>query len=240
MNALGYPKIGRILRNRISAGGEAYALWEHYCKGFSTPSRDLLPADVSTKNRAQVQHVMAKVTSRRKPRLLLKITGWPRLGFLSRIFEDARFIHVLRDGRAVANSLVQVGFWWGWRGPENWRWGSLSSAHKEEWNKYDQSFIVLAAIQWKILLEAAERAKEYISKSNLLEIKYERLCSDPIELFKEVAEFSELEWTDDFENELGKYDLRSTNDKWARELNATQRRDLNEVLKGYLRRYDYA
>jgi len=239
MRALEFPLLNKILRKRISPS-ECYTFWEHYCKGFSTPCRDLLTSDVIEKNKNQIQHVMSEMITERKNRLLIKITGWPRLGFLSEVFEDAKFIHVLRDGRAVANSLIHVGFWMGWRGPENWRWGPLSPTHEEEWNRYNRSFIVLAAIQWKILMDAVETAKEYVNDNNLLEIKYERLCSNQIEVFENIAEFSELEWTKGFERELRSFKLKNTNDKWERELNPNQRRELNEVLADYLKRHDYS
>src|SRR3712207_7426845 len=49
---------------------------------------------------------------------------------LSEIFKDAKFIHLMRDGRAVANSLLHVYFWSGWKGPGNWGWGQLSPAQQ--------------------------------------------------------------------------------------------------------------
>ena len=42
--------------------------------------------------------------SARRPRLLCKITGWPRIGFLHAVFPKREFINVIRDGRAVASS----------------------------------------------------------------------------------------------------------------------------------------
>jgi len=182
---------------------------------------------------------MSSLTTRKRNRLLTKITGWPRLGLLSEIFPQARFVHIIRDGRAVANSLINIGWWLGWTGPENWRWGPLSATHREEWFSHDQSFVVLAAIQWKILMDASENAKKLIDGSNLLEIKYEQLCSDPVNLFKEIVEFSELDWTTEFEEQIKPFKLNSANFKWELELNNTQKRALHEVLEHHLTRYGY-
>ncbi len=41
--------------------------------------------------------MMSEITTEKRDRLLLKITGCPRIGFLSEIFEDMRFIYVVRD-----------------------------------------------------------------------------------------------------------------------------------------------
>ena len=235
---LDYPVLGRVLEERI-APGECYPFWEHHYRGFSTPYRDLVASDVTERARKRVQETASKITTEKRDRLLIKITGWPRIGFLSEIFEDAKFVHVVRDGRAVANSLLDIYFWNGWSGPGNWSWGELSPAQKEEWDRHGQSFVVLAAIQWKILMDAMESAKTLVSRDKFLELRYEDLCSDPFNIFKMVTEFCELKWMADFERELGKNKLKNTNDKFKQDLTTQQQRDLEEVLGDYLRRYDY-
>ena len=238
MKGLDYPVLGELLKRRIRAG-ESYPFWEHHCKGFSAPYRDLAAADVTNKAKKHIPRTMAKLLTEKRNRLLLKITGWPRIGFLSELFEDARFVHVMRDGRAVANSMINVYFWQGWKGPQRWGWGELSRAQKEEWNEHGQSFVVLAAIQWKILMDAMEKAKNTISSERFLEIRYEDLCSDPVGQVQKVIKFGDLEWTVGFERRLGEYQLENTNYKYKHDLTAKQQSDLEEVLEDYLRRYGY-
>jgi omega-hydroxy-beta-dihydromenaquinone-9 sulfotransferase len=237
-SGLDYPVLGKVLEERIKPG-ECYPFWEHQCKGFSKPYRDLVASDVTRRAKERIRETVSEITTEKRDRLLIKITGWPRIGFLSEIFEDAKFVHVVRDGRAVANSLLDVYFWEGWRGPENWSWGELSPAQRGEWNRYGQSFVVLAAIQWKILMDAMESAKTSLSKDNFLELKYEDLCSDPLDTVRTVTEFCELEWTAEFERQIGKHELKNTNDKFKQHLTARQQRELEEVLGNSLRRYDY-
>ena len=238
MKGLDFPLLGELLKRRIKPV-ESYPFWEHHCKGFSAPYRDLLAADVTDRTKKHVPRTMAKILTEKRDRLLLKITGWPRIGFLSEVFEDARFIHVMRDGRAVANSMLNVYFWRGWKGPQNWGWGQLSPAQEKEWNEYEQSFVVLAAIQWKILMDAMEKAKSTFSSEKFLEVRYENLCSDPVGQFQKVTQFCELEWTGSFERQMRKYQPRNTNDKFKDYLTAKQQSDLEEVLRDYLMRYGY-
>ncbi len=238
MKSLEYPPLEKILRIKFHPG-ECYIFWEYYSKGFSKSYRDLLASDVSIKMKNDIEQVMSRLTTEKRNRLLLKITGWPKIGFLSNVFPNAKFIHVIRDGRAVANSLINVEWWEGWGGPERWRWGPLSKNHQEEWESYDQSFIVLAAIQWKILMDATEKAKKHLEKSRILEVKYEELCSNHIPLFMEVAKFCEIEWNDNFAARLKEHKLRNTNSKYKNELSLQQQNDLNSVLEGYLGKYGY-
>lgn len=124
--------------------------------------------DVAHKTRHDVTIAMKETLTTRKYRLLIKITGWSRIGFLSNIFPTAKFIHLIRDGRAVANSLVNVDWWSGWKGPQNLRWGKLTPTQEEEWKTHNKSFIALVAIEWKILLDAVEDAKKFINHENFL------------------------------------------------------------------------
>jgi hypothetical protein len=37
---------------------------------------------------------MSEITTEKRDRLLLKISGWPKIGILFEIFEGAKFVHV--------------------------------------------------------------------------------------------------------------------------------------------------
>ena len=81
-----------------------------------------------------------------RDRLLIKVAGWPWVGFFHVIFSDAKLIHVVRDGRAVANSLLNEAWWWGWRGPQNWRWGEMSAADHVTWQEHGRSFVAFTGL----------------------------------------------------------------------------------------------
>lgn len=229
----------RYISRKKSIPSEAWDFWQHYDKSFGRPCRDLLKEDVTNKTESIIRKAMSEIPTKKRNRLLIKITGWPRMGYLKKIFPDAKFIHVLRDGRAVANSLLNVDFWWGWGGPQNWRWGEFTPNQKEEWEKYGQSFVVLAGILWKLLLDALEEAKQTIEPADFLEIKYEDLCWQPIETFLLVAKFCELQWSSGFESVIRSSRLKNTNSKWQEELTDYQKKILNECLRDYLEKYGY-
>ena len=201
MHIMDLSVIENLLRKKLDAS-ESYPFWGSLDKGFNTPFRDLQSWDLTNKSKSRIIYALSILTTKKRNRLLIKITGWPRVGYLTNVCKDAKFIHVIRDGRAVTNSLINTNFWQGWRGPENWRWGPLPEPYLNEWLESDQSFIVLAAIQWKILMDATEKAKRTLNPLQLLEIKYEDLCADQIKIFKKVADFCNLEWNSYFEKRL--------------------------------------
>jgi len=232
------PIVGWKLRKYVDPS-ECYQLWEQMCPGFSLTCRDLNADDVTNKNKLRIQTMLSRVLTEKKHRLLIKLTGWPRISFIREIFPDAKFIHLVRDGRAVSNSTLHVDFWWGWRGPEGWRWGELSDKNKAAWKKHNYSFVALAGIQWKILMESMEVARNQVDSKDFLEVKYEDFCDDPINGFKKVANFCELEWTKDFERNLNHFTLASQDFKWKEQMTVKQINILADLLDEHLTRYGY-
>jgi len=238
MRAVDYPLVGGVLERRLRPA-ECYPFWERLSRGFSSPCRDLVAGDVTEGSRQRIRSAAAQLLTKRRNRLLVKITGWPRIGFLSEVFDDALFIHVVRDGRAVVNSLLEVDFWRGWEGPENWRWGELSAAQREEWERSGRSFVVLAAIQWRMLVDAVERASAPLGEGRFMEIRYEDLCEDTAGVMKKVAGFCGLGWEGSFERAVSRYRLRNTNGGYRENLTLRQQAELETALGGYLERYGY-
>jgi len=238
MHALDAPLIGRGLSNMIEPA-ECYAFWERLVPGFTSPCRDLVAGDVHNDVRARVRDELDLIPTKRRPHLVVKVTGWPRLGFLREIFPDARFIHVVRDGRPVAASFLKVDWWRGWRGPSGWLFGDLTPAQKAEWERYDRSFVALAGIQWTILMDAIDRAKRAVPTSCFLEVRYEDLCHDPLRHFRRVAEFADLAWTPAWEQTIRRAPLKNENEKWRRDFSLDQQAILESVLRSHLLRYGY-
>ncbi|MHC5059693.1 MAG: sulfotransferase [Planctomycetota bacterium] len=89
MQAIDLPLIGKVLTAKVRPG-EHYKFWEYHCKGFRRPCRDLVADDVINKSR-RIRNVFSKMLTTNRNRLLLKITGWPRIRYLREIFPDAKF-----------------------------------------------------------------------------------------------------------------------------------------------------
>jgi hypothetical protein len=238
MRGIDLPLVGGYLKNRFKPW-ECYPFWERHCRGFSEPCRDLTAADVLPRSKAAVRKVMEKLVTPKRNRLLIKITGWPRLGFLRTIFPDAKFIHVLRDGRAVANSNIAVDFWDGWRGPQSWRFGLLTPQEQETWEKHGQSFVALAGIEWNRLIAAVRATQGAVPPEDFLEVRYENFCGDPLATMRQVLDFCELPMTDGFAREIRQYPVESRNEKWRSDLTRQQQAVLEEVTRDQLQMCGY-
>ncbi len=175
-----------------------------------------------------------------KPVFIHKYTGWSRIGFFSKIFPDAKFIHIIRDGRAVANSWLQMNWWGGYEGVNNWLWGPLSEVHSQEWENSNYSYETLAGISWKILMDSYEKASEVLDQDRYLIIKYEDFLAEPVEEMKKILNFTGLEWTSDFENQFNKFNIRKSRERaFEQDLNEQQLDKLESCLSDMLIKYNY-
>ncbi len=237
VTAMGNPLLHWALSGKIRPG-ESYRFWDHHAYGFSEPCRDLVRSDVTVRVKKQVRAALQPMLSSKRDRLLIKITGWPRVGFLQEIFEDAKFIHIVRDGRAVACSLLHVDFWRGWMGPQGWRAGLLSAEDQATWESYDRSFTALAGLEWRIQMRAMEQARQALDPKSFYEVRYEAFCQQPLETSRKVLEFAELPPSAEFERRV-KGTRIATSDRWRDALTVGQQAILDNLLRDDLLRHGY-
>ena len=244
LESLDSPIIGAALKRGVIEPGhlkpsEAYAYWERIAPGFSEPFRDLLSTDLTERTKENLIGAVSRLTVPGRPTPLIKITGWPRMGYLLAAFPDARFIHVVRDGRAVVNSIMQIDFWEGWKGTKGWRGLEMTAEQQRRWDESGQSFVTLGAMELADMFDAMVAATPHVPSEQFMEIRYEDLCGDPTGTFESVTSFSGLDYTDDFNTSIVDFGFRNTNDKWRRDLTELQQRQLEAELAPHLTRWGY-
>ncbi len=196
-NQLFRTPLGRLTRKGSLlkfAPSEAYKLIARQISPiYESSDRDLAAGDVTPwLERHFVSFFEARQRAQGRPLFLHKYTGWSRMGFFGQLFPEARFIHIVRDGRAVANSWLQMRWWGGYRGPENWLWGGLPQPYDTEWSENNRSYTRLAGIGWKVLMDSYERASREVSPDRYLEVRYEDFLVDPQKTIESILAF--LNW----------------------------------------------
>lgn len=244
LRGLDAPLVGAALSKGVIEPGhlkpsEAYAYWEQIAPGFSEPFRDLVASDLTERTKVNLQNAVERLVVDGRPHPLIKITGWPRMGYLYEAFPKAKFIHVVRDGRAVVNSIMQIDFWEGWRGTKGWRGLDMTPEQQARWDASGQSFVTLGAMELSDMLDAMVTATSLVPEEQFFEITYESLCDDPIGSFEAVTKFCGLPMTGGFEQSIIDFGFRNTNDKWRRDLTELQQRQLEAELVPHLLRWGY-
>jgi hypothetical protein len=215
---------------------EAYGFWQDCC-GEKFLFDYLLGVEATASERACVESRIARVLRYQgKPRFAAKVTGPGRIRYLSSIFPDARFVHVLRDGRAVVRSLMRVHFWreQGRMTEPAWQNG-LTPEDVSDWEGHGGSAVGLAAVQWRRVIESTRAEAEAIAPERYAEIHYERFVADPGAVLDAVADFCELPRAPEAERFLAtRFELRDMNYQWREHLPPADVEALDEVLRAAL------
>jgi len=225
------------------APSEAYELLDrHVTAGFSRPCRDLLAADMTPFVQRRVRAFFdARLSAQRASLILQHVTGWPRTGFLAAAYPGLKVVNVVRDGRAVVNSWLQMGWWDGWRGPANWYLGPLPAELHERWEESGRSFPVLAALGWRMLMGAYADARAAHPADQWLDVRYEDLVAEPRKELTRALEFLGLDWTPEFERGFGRHEVHAgRGDAYRSELAPAQVAQVEAVLRDPLTQWGYA
>ena len=181
-----------------------------------------------------------RIEAQKKPLFLCKLAGWPRARFIHEVFPEARFLHVVRDGRAVADSLIRRPWWRGYQGPEAWQFGPLSEEHKREWEDSGRSFVVLGGLQWKILMDAFEASREELPDESWMQVRYEDFVESPRGHLEDILRWAGLDWNEEFERGFNRFTfMPERRDAYRDNLTADQASALDRVLASHLTRLGY-
>jgi len=166
---------------------EAWVFWRWYC-GNKFLRDFLVSSEMAEKEMKRLLKALSTILRcQGKKRFFSKLTGPPRIYYLSSIFPDACFIHVLRDPRATVSSLLRVPFWREGGGLEKpWWQNRLPGKYLAEWEASGCSPVVLAAVQWKMIVESTWEEKKKIAPRQFFETRYEDFVRDPHMVLNQV------------------------------------------------------
>jgi hypothetical protein len=235
------PALTRKGRVRYAPSEAWRALARQVSPMLINPARDLVAADAIPWVVDRFQQFFAeRARAQAKPVFLHKLTGWPRSGFIRAVFPDARFIHVVRDGRAVVASDLRVDWWRGWEGPNGLRAGSLPAAYLAEWEASERSFPVLAGLGWKVAMDAYAAARALVPAGQWLDLRFEDLLTDPPTRAKELLSFAGLPPHPAFDAALARTRFRTDRaDAYRAVLGPAALAALEVSLAGHLRAWGY-
>ncbi|MCA2211921.1 sulfotransferase family protein [Jidongwangia harbinensis] len=224
------------------APSEAYQLLDrHVLAGWSRPCRDLLAGDLTPVVERRLRAFFdTRRAAQRCDLMVQHVTGWPRTGLLGAVYPDLKVVNVVRDGRAVVSSWLQMGWWDGWQGPENWYLGALPAPLREQWEAAGRSFPVLAALGWAMLMDAFAAARAAHPAGQWLDLRYEDLVAEPRKEITRVCEFLGLDWSPAFERGFRRHVIHGgREDAYRAELTAVQLADVERVLGEPLAEWGY-
>ena len=195
---------------------EGHQIWDHF---LPNTKKFLTEEDYSDAlGERIVSFVEQECRSWRRNRLLVKL---PRLSrtvlLLNRVFPDADFIHIIRDGKAVALSNEHKFKRSPWGSPAALRWSA------EYWNE---------------IIFHLQGAGETIG-DRFTVIKYESLCKDVRGVVSSIMKSTELREAEHILEALPAT-LSITNERQYERCSPESMRLLNDVLRPALTQYGYS
>jgi hypothetical protein len=155
-----------------------------------------------------------------------------RVQLLTEAFPEARFIALVRDGRAVAYSLSRVDWW-----PDQlvWWYGDTP----RHWEAQGGDPWELCAKDWVHELTAMEAGLADVDDDKKLLIRYEDLVTDPVASFTQLADFSGFPPSAEWNGRVAELTFPNKNTAWQDRLPESAAQTILQIQREHLERYDY-
>lgn len=157
-----------------------------------------------------------------------------RIPWLLKVFPDAQFVHIIRDGRAVVRSMIRV------IEKHNLQDRPLGSfARPPGWQEYYKADPYEAhSRQWVGLEEIVQQDLEGIDPSRVFRTKYEDFIQNTRNIMREICQQFDLRADDQAVNRWPER-LENRNVKWTQECTREQIETMRKWLTPMLIHYGY-
>jgi hypothetical protein len=234
-----YTEKGRRLRFAPSEGWRL--LKNEVSPILARAPRPLVAADGTPwLNRRLLNFFEGRAAVQDRPVFLHKFTGWPHAELLRVVFPTARFIHIVRDGRAVVDSDLRTSWWPGFAGPAGLLDVPLAADDEALWRKSGRSHAVLAAIVWRLAMQESARVRDSLPQECWIDVRFEDLLEHRERVFKSLLDFTGLVPCAAFDSWVSRTELRSDRtDSYRRNLSAQTLSQVEPVIADELARWGY-
>jgi hypothetical protein len=156
-----------------------------------------------------------------------------RIPVLADVFPEARFVFLVRDGRAVAASLSRVDWW-----PDSYVWWYGGSPRR--WAADDRDPWEICARNWVEELQQIESGLDGVPVTQVLRLSYEELVAAPAATLQRVGGFVGLADEPAWRRAIGELAFPDRTETWKEQLEGVALDRITAVQRDALERYGYA
>lgn len=221
-----------LLKKIFPTPAEGEAIYQK--AGFETFPDDNWKLD--DKKKDDFRSLLRKITSYQGKEYFLskRTANNRRIDQLLQCFPDAKFIHVIRDGRAVAYSLTKVKWW------DHHQIWWMDKKKPYELRRNSISDIELAAKNWVEELKCINSGIKKIDANNIITIKYEDFVEDPfnniLKIFNYIGMKPKHRWLKLIKKNVKTY---NRNRLWEVNLNNDEKELVIEIQFNTLKKLNY-
>jgi len=238
----------------------------------SLPHDELKPSMLTPRIKAYIRKTLPRLVEHKEgglPKIFLEksVPNSLRPEFLDAIFPNAKFIHLIRDGRAVTESSVRM-----WNEPpekgyllkkfkyfpwSNYRYafwylsnmikGIIGGRGQKVWgprysgiDRDTESLDVtqVCAKQWRKCVETSLQGLSLLDSSRVIEVRYESLMKDESELVR-ICQFLELDYAEIVIDYFKNTFSASNVNKWKDRMDEETLNTVNQEIAGLLGELGY-
>ena len=231
--------------NRLSSNGtgplpvEAWNFWNthfdyfQWNKKFCELPRNAFPNDNSDNSIIKVRNAVNQILDySNRDYFLSKYTDFPRIQLIKRAFPDAKFVHIVRDGRAVANSYrnkVVSGNFNTAKEETNWV-GSWPKEWQYIYSKMGKNPYAFTLFQWKFFVKEIQKELKTINSKDFLEINYSDLVCNTTLIAKEILDFAGVDMDKSMNYFIKNMPGENKNKKWKESIQREEKDMIDEIL----------
>lgn len=169
-----------------------------------------------------------------------------RMRYLNKLFPDAYFINIIRDGRAVCSSLLKArdlaeNFF----GPDHRH--ATSGIKTNNWHQIRQVWesnpVAGSGMLWRSVVETIERDRAAIPETRYMELRYEDFVAQPLDHLHQIINFCQLPWDSSIEGLMKKtastIALNQRNNAWREKLSSEDLNCLMDIIGPTMVQYGY-
>ena len=163
--------------------------------------------------------------------------------FIKECFPNCYIIHVIRDGRAVVNSLIHglpndIEIYDRFKNPRE-RVNIFPGVKPPNWRELlDPNPYLQHSKQWNACINYVLKRKELLLP-NYKEIYYEKICENPRKFISDIWKFTELPVKVEFVNELPEK-LENRNYKYKKNIKNEVLKEMIQIMKDNLTKLGYS
>jgi hypothetical protein len=156
-----------------------------------------------------------------------------RIPLLAQAFPDARFVFLVRDGRAVAHSLSRVDWW---EDSTVWWYGGTP----RQWAEQGGDPWELCARHWvEELREVEDGLATAVPAERRFDVRYEDFLRNPLDTLRTVGDFAGLRPDPGWMRELERLSFPDRTESWRRHLAPAVADRISFLQQGSLQEYGY-